>query len=136
MQKIAIAASLLCLPSLAVAQVDQEMQRASPGVEAPAKSVPTDFRRVSLIVRNIDTSLALYRDVFGFEINYDVEVTMSGVALPAGEPGARARLVLVSGNDPWIGWIGLLQWLNPALPDPGPYPTRLGLGDHVMLQCF
>ena len=109
-------------------------QQASPGVEAPEEARPTDFRRVSLIVRDIENSLALYRDVFGFQINYDTEVNMSGVALPAGEPGARARLVLASANDPWIGWVGFLQWLEPALPDPGPYPTRLGIGDHVMVM--
>ena len=109
-------------------------QQASPGVEAPEEVRPTDFRRVSLIVRDIENSLALYRDVFGFQINYDTEVNMSGVALPAGEPGARARLVLASANDPWIGWVGFLQWLEPALPDPGPYPTRLGIGDHVMVM--
>ncbi|MGP1281552.1 MAG: VOC family protein [Parasphingopyxis sp.] len=107
---------------------------ASPGVAAPDERAPTDFRRSTLIVRDIDASLALYRDVLGFAVNYDTEVETSGVALPAGEPGARARLVLANANDPWIGWIGFMQWLEPALPDPGPYPTRLGIGDHVMIM--
>lgn len=125
--------SLLALVCAACTGTAAEAQRAAPGVEAAA-DIPTDFRRSSLIVRDIDRSLALYRDVFGFAVNYDTEVTMSGVALPAGAPGARARLVLVSGNDPWIGWIGLLEWLDPPLPDPGDYPRRLGIGDHVMVM--
>ena len=58
---------------------------------------------------------------------------MSGVALPAGEPGAKARLVLLNGNDLFIGWIGLMEWLDPALPDPGPYPKRMGIGSHVIV---
>jgi catechol 2,3-dioxygenase-like lactoylglutathione lyase family enzyme len=58
---------------------------------------------------------------------------MSGVALPAGEPGAKARLVLLNGNDPFIGWIGLMEWLQPRLPDPGPYPRRMGIGGHVIV---
>ena len=129
-----IAMAGLLLGAVEANAQESEERTASPGVEAPNQARPTDFRRVSLIVRDIDASLALYRDVFGFEINYDTEVNMSGGALPAGEPGSQARLVLASANDPWIGWVGFLQWLEPALPDPGPYPTRLGIGDHVMVM--
>ncbi|WP_299322222.1 VOC family protein [Parasphingopyxis sp.] len=135
MKKLALLALMACAPGMASAGEDEsEDQTASPGVAAPDERSPTDFRRSTLIVRDIDASLALYRDVLGFSVNYDTEVTTSGVALPAGEPGARARLVLANANDPWIGWIGFMQWLEPALPDPGPYPTRLGIGDHVMIM--
>jgi catechol 2,3-dioxygenase-like lactoylglutathione lyase family enzyme len=106
---------------------------ASPGVEKPAERLPTDVRRVTMIVRNIEASLKLYRDVLGLKINYDAVVTMSGVALPAGEPGAKARLVLLNANDPFIGWIGLMEWLDPKLSDPGPYPKRIGIGGHVIV---
>ena len=60
-------------------------------------------------------------------------LNLSGVALPAGVPGAKSRLVLLNGNDPFIGWIGLMEWLDPKLPDPGPYPTRMGIGGHVII---
>lgn len=104
-------------------------------VEAPqaaVQSFPTDLRRVSLIVDDIDESLKLYRDVLEFEVNYDAEVTMSGVALPAGEPGARARLVLISSNDSWVGWIGLLQWIDPPL-ERNHAPERMGIGDAILV---
>ncbi len=104
-------------------------------IEAPdasSQKFPTDLRRTSLIVSDIDESLKLYRDILGFQVNYDAEVTMSGVALPAGEPGAKARLVLVSSNDSWVGWIGLLQWLDPALEVPAPR-TRMGVGDALLV---
>lgn len=107
---------------------------AAPGVEKPAERLPTDIRRVTMIVRDMEKSLALYRDVIGMQVNYDTVVETSGVALPAGEPGAKARLVLLNANDPWIGWIGLMQWIDPPLPDPGPYPTRMGPGDHVIVM--
>lgn len=106
---------------------------ASPGVERPVARLPTDIRRTTLIVRDMENSLRLYRDVLGMKINYDTMVTMSGVALPAGPPGAKARLVLLNGNDPFIGWIGLMEWIDPKLPDPGPYPTRMGIGSHVII---
>jgi catechol 2,3-dioxygenase-like lactoylglutathione lyase family enzyme len=105
----------------------------SPGVEAPVERVPTDMRRTTIITRNVEHSLQLYRDVLGLRVNYDTVVTMSGVALPAGQPGARARLVLLNGNDPFIGWIGLMEWLDPPLADPGPYPRRMGPGGVVLV---
>jgi catechol 2,3-dioxygenase-like lactoylglutathione lyase family enzyme len=115
------------------AGTEAQPSRVSPGVTAPAKRIPTDIRRVTMIVRSIDASLKLYRDTLGLGVNYDTVVTMSGVALPAGPPGAKARLVLLNGNDPFIGWIGLMEWLDPRLPDPGPYPKRMGIGGHVIV---
>lgn len=102
------------------------------GVNTPEQRLPTDVRRSTIIVRDIENSLTLYRDVIGLEVNYDTEVTTSGVALPAGEPGARARLVLLNSNDPWVGWVGLMEWLEPAIP-AGEYPKRMGPGDVVMV---
>lgn len=94
--------------------------------------LPTDVRRATIIVRDMEKSLALYRDVIGLAVNYDTVVETSGVALPAGEPGAKARLVLLNANDPWVGWIGLMQWIDPPIP-AGDYSKRLGPGDVVLI---
>lgn len=107
-------------------------ERSVSAPDAEGQKFPTDLRRVSLIVDDIDESLKLYRDVLEFEVNYDAEVTMSGVALPAGEPGATARLVLISSNDSWVGWIGLLQWTDPPL-DRNYAPERMGIGDAILV---
>ncbi len=101
--------------------------------DAAMQEFPTDFRRLSLIVEDIDESLKLYRDVLEFTVNYDTEVTMSGKALPAGEPGAKARLVLLSSNDSWVGWLGMLQWLDPKLPPREDKYSRMGIGDPVLV---
>ncbi|MBJ7253201.1 MAG: VOC family protein [Sphingomonadaceae bacterium] len=129
---------MILLVSLAVAACSSPYERpqiasASPGVEKPTEALPTDIRRVTMIVRDMENSLKLYRDVMGLKVNYDAVLPMSGVALPAGQPGAKARLVLLNGNDPFIGWIGLMEWLDPKLPDPGPYPARMGIGGHVIV---
>ncbi|MFM7404569.1 MAG: VOC family protein [Erythrobacter sp.] len=105
---------------------------ASPGVAAPKDRLPTDVRRATIIVRDMEKSLALYRDVIGLEVNYDTTVQTSGVALPAGEPGATARLVLLNANDLWVGWVGLMEWVDPAIP-AGDYPMRMGPGDVVLV---
>jgi catechol 2,3-dioxygenase-like lactoylglutathione lyase family enzyme len=120
-------ALLLAEPCLA------QTDRAAAGVAAPAERVPTDVRRLTILVRDIETSLKLYRDVLGLKVNYDANITVSGVALPAGVPGNRTRLVLLNGNDPWIGWIGLMQFTDPPLASSGPYPKRLELGGHVIV---
>jgi len=101
-------------------------------IEAPNEHIPTDVRRTTIIVRDIENSLKLYRDVIGLEINYDTTVTTSGVSLPAGEPGATARLVLLNSNDPWVGWIGLMEWLDPAIPAQD-YSKRMGPGDVIIV---
>ena len=108
--------------------------KAAAGVSAPAIHIPTDIRRTTLIVRSIDNSLKLYRDVLGLKVNYDTIVETSGVALPAGAPGSKVRLVLANSNDPWVGWLGFMEWLSPRLPDPGAYPSRIGIGAHVIVM--
>lgn len=133
---IKLVAPLLCVGLLSsCASVTAGQQIKSTVVEAPdsaTQEFPTDLRRVSLIVEDIEESLKLYRDVLEFEVNYDAEVTMSGVALPAGEPGAKARLVLISSNDSWVGWIGLLQWIDPPL-EINAAPERMGIGDAILV---
>jgi catechol 2,3-dioxygenase-like lactoylglutathione lyase family enzyme len=124
MKTLMIALSLLA--SGAAAQT-------APGVDKPKERLPTDVRRATIIVRDMEASLKLYRDVVGLQVNYDTVVETSGVALPAGPPGAKARLVLLNSNDPWVGWIGLMQWVTPKLPAK-PYPTRMGPGGVVLVM--
>jgi len=122
---------LLALATAACAQA--QSQPTAPGVTAPTERLPTDVRRTTLIVRDMEASLKLYRDVVGMKVNYDTVVETSGVALPAGPPGAKARLVLLNANDGWVGWIGLMQWIEPKLP-AAPYPTRMGPGGVVIVM--
>ena len=110
-----------------------ETPRSSPGVSAPLVRAPTDIRRTTIIVRSIENSLLLYRDVMGMTVNYDAIVETSGVALPAGKPGSKTRLVLLNANDPFIGWIGLMEWLDPKLGKAKPYAKRMTYGGVVVV---
>ncbi|MFN2098534.1 VOC family protein [Altererythrobacter sp. MF3-039] len=109
-------------------------QKVAPGLSANQDQIPTDVRRTTLIVRDIDNSLKLYRDVLGLRLNYNNPTTMTGIAIPAGGPDDKARFALLSANDPWVGMIGMLQWTDPELPDPGPYPTRMLPGGVVIVM--
>ena len=108
-------------------------QKTAPGLITAETPIPTDIRRTTLIVRSIDNSLKLYRDVLGLRLQYDNPTELTGKAIPAGGPGDKARFALLSANNTWVGMIGLLQWVDPPLPDPGPYPTRIGPGDIVIV---
>lgn len=125
---------LIALALLLAGCASPGIAQTSPGVEKPEERVPTDVRRVTMIVRDMENSLKLYRDVVGLKINYDAVVETSGVALPAGVPGAKARLVLLNANDPFIGWIGLMQWIDPPLEGPATYPRRMTFGGHVIVM--
>lgn len=129
MRALAVAAALL----VAAPGVAQTAPKVAAGVTAPKTPLPTDVRRLTILVRDLDKSLKLYRDVIGLAVNYDQRLTVSGVALPAGVPGNKVRLVLLNGNDPFIGWIGLMQYFDPPLPATDPYPKRLEAGGHVLI---
>jgi catechol 2,3-dioxygenase-like lactoylglutathione lyase family enzyme len=98
--------------------------------------VPTDFRRVTMMVNEMDAALHIYRDILGMEVYYDNEIIVSGVGLPAGEPDSKTRLVILQCNDPYIGMLGILQYVDPPLPDPEPrpVPNRVKAGEIVFVM--
>ncbi len=79
---------------------------------------PVDVRRTTLVVRDIDASLPLYRDALGLKVIYDEKIGAGKDK--AGKPTpATVRLVLLRANDDFIGAIGLMQRLGvPAAPPP------------------
>lgn len=100
------------------------------------KKVPTDFRRVTMMVNEMEPALTIYRDILGMEVYYDQEIVVSGVGLPAGEPNSKTRLVILKCNDPYIGMLGILQYIDPPLPapDPRPVPNRVKAGEIVFVM--
>ena len=86
--------------------------------EAVEKANPLDLRRTTLVVRDIETSLAFYRDALGMTVEYDQELTSPGLSMRAGADGAnRSRLVLLKANDGFIGMLGLWQFLDQTEQD-------------------
>jgi catechol 2,3-dioxygenase-like lactoylglutathione lyase family enzyme len=86
------------------------------------------IKRTTLIVRDIEAAKRWYQRVLGMAPYYDDEVVLSGVGLAAGKAGDRTRLVIMQAEDPEIGMIGLLQWIDPPLPAPE-IPTSVGYGN-------
>ncbi len=99
---------------------------AAPPAAPPAtgQSVPIDLRRTTLIVRDIDASLAFYRDALGMVVTYDQTLTSPGLTQRAGADGVnRSRLVLLKANDGFIGMLGLWQFLDAPPPSAPPNPA-------------
>lgn len=89
----------------------------------------TIVRRTTLVVRDIERSVAFYRDTLGFTVYYRDQLELTGVVMPIAREGAKCELAIMQAQDPWIGMIGLMQVTDPAEPDPGPYRQRLSIGD-------
>ncbi|MBL8630263.1 MAG: VOC family protein [Rhodospirillaceae bacterium] len=80
-------------------------------------------RRATLIVRDVDISLKFYKDVMGMEVWYDQVMPVGGQVLPAGTPGAKVRVAILKGNDPLVGMLGIMAFLDPPIEVP-PLPKR------------
>ncbi len=83
---------------------------------ADDQRLPIDLRRTTLVVRNIDASLAFYRDALGMEVIYDNAIRTPRSAQSDEEAVRASRLVFLRANDDYIGIIGLLQYTKPVRP--------------------
>lgn len=94
-----------------------------------------DLRRTTMVVRDIEKSLALYRDALGMTVEYDQELTSPGLVMRHGADGQnRSRLVLLKANDSFIGMLGLWQFLDPTEQDLAePDPADFTPGEIVLL---
>ena len=83
----------------------------APGAEAESRR-PIDLRRTTLLVRDMEASLAFYEEALGLEKYYDQMITSR-------DGSSRSRLVLLRANDPNIGVLGLWE-LEDAHEAPPP----------------
>lgn len=93
--------SLVSTATFAVAQPVPESER-----------IPVDVRRTTLLVRDIDRSLAFWRDGLGLTVIYDQQL---------GTAPNTTRLVLLRANDRFIGNIGLMRRSTDAADVPVVY---------------
>jgi catechol 2,3-dioxygenase-like lactoylglutathione lyase family enzyme len=81
---------------------------------------PLDLRRTTLVVRDIENSLALYRDALGMTVEYDEELTSPNLGRAESDGKNRSRLVLLKANNDYIGMLGLWQFLDQTKFDRKP----------------
>ena len=89
----------------------------------------TIVKRTTLIVRDMQTAQRWYEYVMGMDVWMDTQVTLSGTGMAAGKEGDVTHLVILKCQDPQIGMIGLLQWIDPPMPAPDEIPTSVTYGN-------
>lgn len=97
-----------------------------------SERIPVDLRRTTLVVRDIERSLPLYRDALGFKVIYDEKIGPGPDKDGKPQP-PRVRLVLLRANDDFIGVLGLMQRLNPVTPPPAPVFQKAQPGDTILV---
>lgn len=100
---------------------------------ADDERVPIDLRRTTLIVRDIDASLAFYRDALGLEVIYDNAIRTPRSAASDAEAERASRLVFLRANDEFVGIIGLLQYTKPVRRAPHQGDEPFSTGSIVLL---
>ena len=133
--------ALLCAAGLAAAAgctgpvADDDGKAGSEaGFGSHEASHPLTLRRQTLIVRDIERSLRLYRDAIGMEVIYD-NVIRRPHATEAREQ--QIRLVFLKASDEFIGVLGLVDYEhnNPEHPAHAKPVRREGFtpGNSVLL---
>jgi len=95
--------------------------------------VDIDLRRTTLIVEDMENSLAFYRDALGFSVIYDNMIRTPRTAATDAEADISRRLVFVRANDDYIGIIGLLEYTKPRKPVREREPAAFSSGSAVLL---
>lgn len=98
--------------------------------------VTSTLRRATLLVRDMDRSLAFYRGVFGLTEYAELVVDMDRVPLfPVGpEPHkGNGRFVILKGENALVGMLGLMEMRDPPLPEPSHDVKRLGIGSVALV---
>jgi catechol 2,3-dioxygenase-like lactoylglutathione lyase family enzyme len=90
------------------------------------------LKRTTLLVRDAEAAAVWYADVFGMKRWLDTPFTLSGIGLAIGTAGDKTRLIIMQCDDPVIGMIGLLQWIEPTLDAP-PIPTKVTFGSPIFV---
>lgn len=94
--------------------------------------IPVDLRRTTLVVRDIEHSLPLYRDALGMKVIYD-QVLGGGPQADGSIAPPTTRLVLLRANDDFIGVLGLMQRLNLTEPTPPPEFRKAKPGEMIFV---
>ncbi len=93
----------------------------------------TLLKRATMIVADAERSKRFYSETLGWRTYYDAQMKVTGKIIPLGQAGAQVQLYIMEGHDKDIGKVGILQWLDPALPAPGAAKEQVGIGDVVFV---
>ncbi len=91
------------------------------------------LKRTTFIVADAEQSARFYADVCGLREWYRNELTVDGRFPPLAADGARAKLIVMQGEDAEIGMLGFLQYLDSKGPDLPPPQASMAPGQPVLV---
>lgn len=98
--------------------------------------MPHDIlKRTTFIVADAEASARFYKDVFGWSVWYDNILAADHRFPPSGaENNAEVRLIILQAEDPRIGKLGLLEYLDPPF-DVGTASNRskVRMGEPILV---
>lgn len=95
--------------------------------------IPVDLRRTTLVVKDLEASLELYRDAIGMEVLYDNILRKPKDAKTDEEAESVIHLVFLRANDNFIGVLGLMEYEKPVEEPPESMPEPFGIGGIVLM---
>lgn len=100
---------------------------------APAWAIDfTPIRRTTLVTADLDASLAFYRDLLGFEVEWDVTSTDVG-SVAFFPPGSEEGRAVALRQGPKLGGSVGLVWAPSVAPPTLPCPMPAPAGSVAML---
>lgn len=92
------------------------------------------LRRTTFIVPDAAAAADFYTQVFGWKRWYDNELAVDRRFPPAAPDGARAHLIILLVEDPKIGMLGFMQYLEPPFDTAVPTKrTRVRMGEPILV---
>src|SRR5688572_4146743 len=90
--------------------------------------------RTTIYVRDFERSLALYRDLLGLSVLFDVTIPNPAASQIMNETCEALRVIVLTAGNTEIGNIGLAQPVgaNPPLPHR-PIPERITYGETCLV---
>lgn len=92
------------------------------------------LRRTTFVVADAESSAQFYQDVFGWTRFYDHRLAVHSRFPPAGPHNAPAHLVILKAEDPNIGMVGFLQYLEPPFDTAVPVNrSKVRMGEAILV---
>ena len=90
--------------------------------------------RPTFIVADMDKAVDFYARVFGWTVIFDQIIKVDGRFPPAAPDGERCRLTVFQVEDPELGGLGFMQYLDHEIPaGPDKHRGRLGQGEAILV---
>ncbi len=91
-------------------------------------------KRTTILVRDMQKSLAFYRDILGWDVFYEGDVDGEGVAQLMGMPCRGVKMVVLNAHGSQFGNVGLMEVKDAApLMENLPPPKRIRYGEAALV---